>query len=707
MVLVNSHTISKSIAEYNFDDKSDSLTDIDYTRGRKNRHNVFLHKYRREEQEGTTEPIGLKKRIVIASSDTSTAKTPTTHGKTKANQKFWRKFKMKNKKNKDGRMKRNKLKRITINPKPPNRLTSHRNYRLSQHAQRRREALFFVDSKMGGNLIKDKKNGMSVTATAFKKPLLIPSPNQNTLTDITTKLRNLKLQYGKNKQPMPKLSNFYEYRPYPDPTPTTEFTTTEPTEYPGTAQLEELLNGIKSRAIQMYVGQNPAVTELLTNTVNEVTFRADPMLSHFGPTSSVFSLTTFVTLTNLDEINKRTVNDSTLVVISDKDRHNISVRSCKEAAYTIAQSVEDKIQEKLKKVYNKVKGKVTKECEKDLDTVKSTWKDQKNKLVGQIDKATDNVRSVSKPCKEKKEKLCTKKPKKNKKRSSETREVRAGEVTNQMKKTTEPQIETTPTVDDFALLSLYEQILMKTHEDNVMKMLTTNSFVQDGRIYKRNPTPDMTVTDATNDETSGTTYDTSTSSSEANNSTDMVLHGLLEGNGTTPTGNGEETSFESLVDKIYFNDYVNGYKHYLNFQKEEAAANFSDLIKFQAHKHHKVDDIGKFILEKIPQIPTRKRRYFFDDSDIDYQDVSTKGDDSWFKKHFYMFIDNGPPKKYHTSETVNFKDVSKGKGADSIPNTVTLPGRRALEEFDMDAISLEDLSKALENRKHSVYFPVG
>lgn len=126
---------------------------------------------------------------------------------------------------------------------------------------------------------------------------------------------------------------------------------------------------------------------------------------------------------------------------------------------------------------------------------------------------------------------------------------------------------------------------------------------------------------------------------------------------TQPT-NPMTTDFKDLAEKLYYNDYVNGYKHYLKFQQEQGVQNYSNLVRYQAHRHHSVDDIGKFILNKLPTVPKRYKRAFYDAAETtEDQDISTKSEESWFKKHFYVFIDSGQPKKYHSSQTVSLRPM--------------------------------------------------
>lgn len=55
----------------------------------------------------------------------------------------------------------------------------------------------------------------------------------------------------------------------------------------------------------------------------------------------------------------------------------------------------------------------------------------------------------------------------------------------------------------------------------------------------------------------------------------------------------EGVNFNNNSSLTSFEDYVNGYRYYLNFQKAQDDSLFSNHVKYQAHKHHNVDDIGK------------------------------------------------------------------------------------------------------------------
>ncbi|XP_063898088.1 uncharacterized protein LOC110376175 isoform X2 [Helicoverpa armigera] len=552
--------------------------------------------------------------------------------------------------------------------------------------------------------------------------------------------------------------------------------TAQPTEadFPGTAQIEHLLNDIKSKAIQMVSEQNPLVTDIITNTVTEATFEADPLLTHIAMTVPGYYLNTFVSINEILNANeKRTVGTTGTPLTSEvylnrskpvtnTESHYMAARSIKEDTMTIAHNVEDMLQRELKNIYNKVKHKVSADFRKEVHRAKSTIKEGLCKISSRTCSPNTTTTSVTtkpttttkttttttttKPChcknnssdKPKYKEVETTGPRHNR---GDNKEIK---VTNDLY-TAEPT-NPTPTYDDYMMLTLYEEMLAKTHENNVRKLLATSETPlnlkkrrEHYRLSKRNP---ETLTDVKLKEEIAKLYDDNMPDYDyiepsANvNSTAQSSAGPMDVNIDNPTSNmGNlqptepseppfkvsappttdnqnlgDTSFEGLSNKISYNDFVNGYRHYLKFQKEQNNQNFSALVKYQAHRHHSVDDIGKYILNKIPPLPSNNRmKRFFDDTDIDYQEITTKSDDSWFRKHFYLFIDNGPPKKFHTSQTVELKSAAGETTAfvtEPMPKIVpksnlfiklgTEPPPRAKDTSEM---SLDDLAKILDSIK--------
>ncbi|CAD0206707.1 unnamed protein product [Chrysodeixis includens] len=451
------------------------------------------------------------------------------------------------------------------------------------------------------------------------------------------------------------------------------------TEFVGTAQIEELLNDIKLKAIQSVAEQNPYVTDLITNKVTDATIEADPILTHIDYSSPGYYLSTFVSINDIkNALGKRTVparvnefalNDS--VLIANTEPHYIVARSLKEDTYTMARNVEDMLQRKLKNVLHRV----TSDFRSEIHKVKSTLNKMMHKVTTKlVPKHTTRAKSMT-HAKHTSAQSSTS-------RTTAPRHLR-GERPHQHKRPsyqrrmqhTRPRTHVathpTPTYDDFMMLTLYEQMLAKTQEQNVRKLLTTNDRKKKRRehfrLSKRNP---ETLSDIKLREYLQNVYEevvnmpdydymdpSIASAPPSSNTYEGNMPGELSPFPTSlPHTSLDDTSYEGLSNKISYNDFVNGYKHYLKFQKEQGSQNFSNLVKYQAHRHHNVDDIGKFILNKIPQLPNRRKR-FFDETDIDYQETSTKTDDNWFKKHFYLFVDNGPPKKFHTSQTVPLKSA--------------------------------------------------
>ncbi|XP_047527209.1 uncharacterized protein LOC125064291 [Vanessa atalanta] len=193
--------------------------------------------------------------------------------------------------------------------------------------------------------------------------------------------------------------------------------------------------------------------------------------------------------------------------------------------------------------------------------------------------------------------------------------------------------------DDYSMLSVFELLLTKTHENNMMNVLSTKNFP-----IKREIKSEKNIENTSKDKNNFQVIDYANIDYNFNGTTTYEQNDHYD----VP----EDTSFESLSNKISYNDYVNGFKYYLNRQKDPDDLRFSNFIRYQAHKHHKVDDIGKYILNKIPQLPTtRLKRKFVETETLDDQDISTKSEDSWFKKHFFIFLDKDTPKKFHSVQT--------------------------------------------------------
>lgn len=840
MVLIDSHTISKSIDnDDKADDIFDSITDLDHTRNPKIRRDRFLHKYRADDKDEflvkTVEAIKLTKAFsdVDKTTETTThgiSTTTTEHLKHHKSPKkrvgsFWRKFRGKDKKDKNNEAKERKRRRpkskefrwrhpTTKDPRNSARRNKGRRKSRRQFVFRKSDKTLSKRDLTGSAMlfscreVKKYPNKLQIGITPhldmanrpYKVKTDTTTENLNKLLQtMTTQVTRLKQIYGVERFTQPTQTTKSSYQPtyqpnfnqpsYPgfdksveksydksfdksfdknfdksydksfDSKQTT--TTSMPkfdSEYPGTAQIEELLNDIKVKAIQMVAEQIPSVTDLITNTVTEATFEADPILTHLDFATPGYYLSTFVSINEIknvfgkrtvpSRVNEFTLNDS--VLITNTEPHYIVARSLKEETYTMARNVEDMLERNLKKMYHKVKDKVSSDFRKEIHQVKSTLSGIAHRASTTKTKAKTTTKSTKATTHSKHSTMSatttiTTAPRHL--RGEHLYQHKLMRPYQRMRQHTRPHTHEatrpTPTYDDYMMLTLYEQMLAKTQEDNVLKLLTTVDSMNKKRrehkhyrLSKRNP---ETLTDIKLREYLQKVYDeginmpdydyVEPSSAPVPPSTDNNNEGNTDhvsGNDNSskpyssyPTSvtqtSLDDTSYEGLSNKISYNDFVNGYKHYLKFQKEQGSQNFSNLVKYQAHRHHNVDDIGKFILNKIPQLPNRRRR-FFDDTDIDYQDISTKSDDNWFKKHFYLFVDNGPPKKFHTSQTVPLKSAVKNPQLRlfvSSEDPMPMPGPRdhvfiKIGSDEMDTtlasrntaeMSLDELSKILQSIK--------
>lgn len=420
-------------------------------------------------------------------------------------------------------------------------------------------------------------------------------------------------------------------------------------EFLGTADIEAVLNDIKQREIQMIADQEPLVTNLITKAVTESSFVSEPLIkqSYIAP-GYAFSTFSFVNYPNntfsiIDEVkeNKRQV-------------HDIYNRSMKEDSYTIACNIENKLQKKLKKTYKKVKAKLLKDYNKEIKEAKASV----TKSISKIDKSVSK-KVCSLPSKSKtklKTNILPNKTNEFKLNHKTTKCVESSLKKNKLS-TSSPKIQTPK--DNFSMLSVFEQLLDKFQENSIMDtvMLTTQNILEkkySEKIAKRGVNTNFIL------ENKHSYYSDKEIPVEYTDSVNIDSDNITAINGVTEqydqSTTAKDESYEALSNKISYNDYVNGYKYYLNFQKSNDDDKFSNLVRYQAHKHHNVNDIGKYILKKIPELPTtRLRRYFVESETLEDQDVSTKSEDSWFKKHFFVFLDTNSPRKFHTSETVSLK----------------------------------------------------
>ncbi|CAF4776400.1 unnamed protein product [Pieris macdunnoughi] len=392
-----------------------------------------------------------------------------------------------------------------------------------------------------------------------------------------------------------------------------------------TAEIETVLNEIKQRALKMMIQHIPSSGNIINTAVTEIMYDMGSIMHSPKMTTGYM-------------VFKKSVTD-------DKNSlYNRRLRSIYHKAATIAHNLESNLQNKFVKSYEVIKNKVSANLGEELKHSENAIKEALNKLSGGKSSCKPKHSTLFKSIKT----LKTTAPIN---RKSTVRHFTKRKFFS--RKTTLTPTHTIPKVtDDFSMLSVYEKILMNAHDDN-MRLLKTNTSKDHEMIKYSNlkrsvqelyeDLPDI-----------GEEYD------EENNITSKNDFGLNEPSKNETSIADDEISFNTLSNKLSYNDYVNGFKYYLNFQKDQGNENFSNLVRYQAHRHHNVDDVGKYILEKLPQLPsTRQRRFFFEQDTLEDQDLSTKSDDSWFKKHFYFFIDKDPPKKYHTFQTVSLKEDQK------------------------------------------------
>ncbi|XP_063835625.1 uncharacterized protein LOC135084814 [Ostrinia nubilalis] len=772
MVLINSHTISKNIAYYDtVDDIVDSVHDLEYRREYKPKHDRFHRYYRKEEREDA--PKAQKKeepkqstaaKLVSDSIEvTKLAKIGKPLPKTTKRLGFWHKFRFKGneKKNKAYKTEYDVYKRKAM-PRSSYRQKQYFQSRLRDRDSKSEDTTDGIQRRITHSIHRDRntnvekrKRSISNTTTTDKsistrassifspisakttsllklakiktyEPFHSKDNLTKSLTALTTKINDLKKEYGlklKNTDTYPThvtQSMLKNISTATSTVLTTTQSTTEDVDFLGTAQIEALLNDIKVKAVQMVAEQSPAITDIITNTVTETTFGADPILTHISTPG--YALSTYISIDSDGVFSKRTASpttagpkaNDTVVISNTEPTHIIGTRSINEDVYTIAQTIEDMLQRELKKVIKKVKGKVSPQLNEEIDHAKTTIKKETDKVLKKMTQSNSKQAptAVTSPMSTPKAK--TKARHSTKKKGNPAKQVRRTPNRSKTEKKKTSSASTSSTFDDYVMLTLFEQILSKTHQDNVMKMLTTPptiaSQVRDYfKLHKRTPQPLPRVSLKENIQK---LYD------------DVILPDDLQDYGSKTTNpyndniptesSSDDTSYEGLSNKISYNDYVNGYKHYLKFQKEQANQNFSNLVRYQAHRHHNVDDIGKFILNKIPQLPTGSRKKRFSDDDVmEDQDISTKSDDSWFKKHFYLFIDNGPPRKFHTSQTVELKSPITDLGSSGTESPITpRPKNKGVTENaessgesnksnkdESGEVNLEQLSKALDDRK--------
>lgn len=660
MVLVTSHTISKSIATTeSFDGIDDSFNDSNLKRNRRAKHD---RNHPRHEIFWSRSPeISTVSEIIL--SDTE------KHGSKAARnlQGMWKEYYNRKTKNKMAPDVRNEPQHsklfYNLDTDSGNHLVEYvtnsdhkldEEVRLKKHAKgttkdRDYDDLLHIEDNLEKPPMeyrRSRRRPATRPSTKCNKKFQYDQDNNITriLGTMSTKLDQLKKLYSKgqygsfqditepelNKKKIKfKTVNLFDV-------PDNFKSTSDMDNYEGTAAIEAILNEVKCRAIDMIASHRPFVSGMITNAVTETTYSVDPMLKHMNIINPLLAVRTLVTINEIPykitgRPMKKEANDNGLDYYIFQTAPTRRARNA-ETKTTPNQTTDENFQYKLKSIFQKVRddlNNIRVENKKIQETIKLA---NKSAIYSTIAARPDTPTTVS---------------------SKNTEDEASQEPTNNSEainverqnlpkhKNHEPI--TLPTVDaslfednDYDMLSVYEHILAKTQESNKLKYLSTKlhpTMKRSGRHAslrkfrkKISVDPDETFLDNAFDETT----------------TEYPI---------------EETSFEALTQKLAYNDFVNGYKHYLKFEKDMAQSNFSNLVRYQAHKHHAVDEIGKYILDKIPQIPPtdRFKRDFFDYYDDD-QDISTQNDDSWIKRYFNYFVEHSvTPKKYHTSQTVPMK----------------------------------------------------
>ncbi|CAG9560281.1 unnamed protein product [Danaus chrysippus] len=424
------------------------------------------------------------------------------------------------------------------------------------------------------------------------------------------------------------------------------------TELPATAEMEIILNEIKQREIQTMADHLPSFSNLIKNAVTEITFSTMPIVSESNVSPNLISF---------DDIGKNRFS-STLdgTQVHNSKLRNIFRRSIKEDTSTLANDVENFLQNKLKKVYKQIKNKFSKDLRNDMNKKTSTVKKQLDKKFSKKINMTQHTKNP------KFNNSFATKSKIVKMHNNSTRsEVRKSRKTlldqrNHQIESIDSTPHTIPSIgDDVSMLAVLENIIEKSQHDNEVILNTLSYGTEKHKQEKsKRDSPRGTLKRDIHQELNNKEDGLYTEYAhwESNKNNTRKLSEISKNDKRNNEISTEDTSYQGLSNKISYNDYVNGYKYYLNFQRDNDDQKYSSQIRYQAHKHHNVDDIGKFILDKIPHLPaTRMRRYLVDYETMEDQDVSTKSEESWFKKHFFMFIDSNPPKKFHTSQIVPLK----------------------------------------------------
>lgn len=634
MVLTTSHTISKSKTdEETFDDTIDNIREFEYsTEYTVNKHDRFHHKPRRQEKGRTiTQKTKQEKAVEITKTRTTAMNNKHAFFPTDKFLNLFKKKKFKTPK-KFTKKREAKKRKTTDRNVMPNENT---NYTTTSRRSRRKHTRNLA-------VHVQKRETKSSLSYFTKKGKL---PPQSSGEFYYNSGFNYRYDHPASEVMLPYEISFITE------TPSTTVIPEEPSEESiGTAQLENILDQIKERALLMIANQPPSISEMITTTVTETTFEADPILGQYFPTKTLKDLL-------LRYVKQKRSMNSTIPAMESR----IDARSLKNDIITTACCLEAQLQKEIKELLNIVKAKLC--C--GAKQVKYTTEKAVYKAKEAIHKATSPKR-----CLKCSKTMCTCKtltP-----NTPIIRNVRSS-TTNKLglfhyHKTT-PNMTDQPTSsvdDDYSMLKLFEQVLSKTHEDNVRTVVPIDIISYKRNMNKVSKRNQETIEDLNLKENMRKLSDSDPIPDEID-----YNNGMRGGESKNEEINTEamridlstvdRTSLEGLSERISYKEYVDGFKNYLNYVRDTTKANFSNLVRYQAHRHHKVEDIGKFILKKIPNaVPlARNKRRFFDDSDGDDQDMSTKSDESWFKRHFYLFIDTAPPKKYHTAQTVSLKHMSE------------------------------------------------
>ncbi|CAB3241551.1 unnamed protein product [Arctia plantaginis] len=718
MVLSNTHTISKSIdTDDGIDDVSDTIVNLDNT----NHHRIRRDRNHRNHR---IREVPTRQSYVITGTDfeskttkvadrpytdlitfNATTTNPTYRSHKRKISGFWKRFKAKTITTNIGNAKKRQVAKSDKYKEFKDADDKEFLYYHPTNKQKKfnsfvfqRPAIVTADDELEVTVdvpLKKKHNNVKFVFTPYVMYATKLTPSMVELIDKSIHKKtteNMNSAIAKMNTQINHLKKMYGVRKSQDSNLDTTLG------YPRTAEIEELLTGIKMKAIQTVVENGPSMVDIISNTVTEATFGAEHVWNKWGTPFSPFRLSTL----HVDNIFQKEVDE-------DSGRHHVITRSVTNEPLSIS-NIEEMLHKEIKNIYHKMKLKVAKEPLKSKHNLTSTSTVTAPTTSTAATTTTTTIITTTTPITTTiltpatvvtanngtptvlpatSSNKTTTKCKTQKTKSTSQREVSQYPIKtstkppqhhdkfyeqeepfslNRLERDNTPaDVNTTETeplnTDDYNMLNLYEQMLQKVQENNIMKLIATANLPSNKneryRLSKRN------AETLTNKELKDSVR-------KLHQDGELLPDYEYLKTLSTPTA-GEvddkgyemmpSTSYEDLSKKIAYEDFVNGYKHYLKFQQEKAKAdNFSAMVKYQAHRHHNVDDIGKYILDKIPQLPqdpnpvnVNRLKRFFEDIDMEDQEVSTKTDDSWFRKHFYIFLDYGPPKKFHTSQVVSLK----------------------------------------------------